>query len=135
VQAQNGIAAQGLEVEDTARLHFRTAGGVMGAIDLSWSINKDTEAYVSVFGLEGTLIVGWKGSRYRQDGSPNWVKFGQGYDKVRCLAKQAENFVATLRGTQLPLITPEDALASVQVIEAAYASTARDHWQPVGGAS
>jgi len=132
IQAQNGIAAQGLEVEDTARIQFRTKGGVIGAIDLSWSINKDIEGYISVFGLEGTLVIGWKGSRYRQDGNAQWVKFGGGYDKVRCLAKQADNFVATLRGKELPLITPEDALASVQVIDTAYASMSRNNWLPVG---
>jgi predicted dehydrogenase len=134
VQALNGMAAQGLEVEDTARLQFRTMGGVIGMIDLSWSINKDTDSYVSVFGLEGTLVVGWKGSRYRQDGNAQWVRFGGGYDKVRSLAKQAENFVSTLRGREMPLITPQDALASVEVIEAAYSSTKRDNWTPVGAA-
>jgi predicted dehydrogenase len=53
---------------------------------------------------------------------------------VRSLAKQAENFVGTLRGREMPLITPEDALASVQVIEAAYSSTKRDNWTPVEAA-
>jgi predicted dehydrogenase len=135
VQAQNGIAAQGLEVEDTVRVQFRTKGGVIGTIDLSWSINKDLENYVSVFGSEGTLLVGWKGSRYRQDGNTAWVPFGSGYDKTLSLRKQLENFVATLRDVEVARITPEDALASVQVIETAYASARRDNWVAVGTAA
>lgn len=135
VQAQHGIPAQGLEVEDTVRVQFRTRSGVIGSIDLSWSINKDQETYVSVFGSEGTLYVGWKGSRYRQDGNQSWVPFGSGYDKTGSLRKQIENFVATLRDTEVARITPEDALASVQVIETAYASARRDNWVAVGTAS
>ncbi len=135
VQAQNGIFAQGLEVEDTARLQFRTRAGVIGMIDLSWSINKEVDNFISVFGSEGTLLIGWKGASYKQDGNSRWVRFGEGYDKIGALRKQLENFVGTLSGTARPLITPEDALASVKAIETAYASTRQNNWLTVGAAS
>lgn len=131
VQAQNGIPAQGLEVEDTVRLQFRTESGVMGMVDLSWSINKESDFYISLFGSEGTLLVGWSGSRYRQDGSSKWVSFGAGYDKLAAFRRQLENFLGCVEGRKLPLITPEDALASVQVIETAYNSASRNNWLPV----
>jgi predicted dehydrogenase len=44
-----------------------------------------------------------------------------------------ENFCAALRGEDRLLITAADALASVQVIEAAYASMNRDDWVAVSG--
>jgi len=135
VQAQNGIFAQALEVEDTARLQFRTRAGVIGMIDLSWSINKEGDTFISVFGSEGTLLIGWKGSSYKQDGNSRWVHFGSGYDKIGALRKQLENFVGTLSGIERPLITPEDALASVNAIETAYASTRQNNWLPVGMAA
>jgi predicted dehydrogenase len=135
VQAQNGISAQGLEVEDTARLQFRTKAGVIGMIDLSWSINKEGDNFISVFGSEGTLLVGWKGASYKQDGNSRWVHFGEGYDKIGALKKQLENFVGSVSGTARPLITPEDALASVKAIETAYASTRQNNWLPVGVAA
>ncbi len=135
VQAQNGIFAQTLEVEDTARLQFRTRAGVIGMIDLSWSINKEGDTFISVFGSEGTLLIGWKGSSYKQDGNSRWVHFGAGYDKIGALKKQLENFVGTLSGIERPLITPEDALASVKAIETAYASTRQNNWLPVGMAA
>jgi predicted dehydrogenase len=135
VQAQNGISAQSLEVEDTARLQFRTKAGVIGMIDLSWSINKEVDNFISVFGSEGTLMIGWKGASYKQDGNSRWVHFGEGYDKIGALKKQLENFVGTVLGTARPLITPEDALASVKAIETAYASTRQNNWLTVGESS
>jgi len=131
VQAEFGIPAQGLEVEDTARVQFRTERGVIGQVDLSWSVDKSSDYYISVFGSEGTLQVGWKGSRYRQDGVQRWVPFGTGYDKLAAFRSQIGNFVGSLLGTQLPLIDARDALASVQVIEAAYRAAGRDNWIPI----
>ncbi|MGD9632023.1 MAG: Gfo/Idh/MocA family protein [Pirellulales bacterium] len=131
VQAVFGPRTQRLDVEDTATLRFRTAEGVNGTIDLSWSINKEMDTYISVYGSEGTLHVGWKESRYRQEGNPNWISFGKGYDKLAALRGQITNFVGTIRGKAMPLITPNDGLASVQVIEAGYASANKDNWLSV----
>ena len=133
VQAQTGLPSQGLEVEDTVRVQFMTQGGVIGTFDLSWSITKETPHYVQVFGSDGTLQVGWSGSKYRQDGSSKWVPFGSGYDKLKAFARQIANFVGCLKGREVPVITAEDALASVQVVEAAYKSAGRDNWLKVDG--
>jgi predicted dehydrogenase len=128
VQAQLGIPSQGLQVEDTVRVQFMTKGGVLGTFDLSWSITKDSKNYIHVFGSEGTLQVGWKGSRYCQDGSSKWIPFGSGYDKTKAFANQHANFIGTLKGTDKPIITAEDSLASVQVVETAYRSASRNNW-------
>jgi predicted dehydrogenase len=127
-----GLPAQRLEVEDTAMLRFRTESGVNGRIDLSWSINKEMDSYISVYGSEGTLHVGWKESRYRQEGNPNWIGFGNGYDKLAAFRGQLTNFVKTIQGRAMPLITPEDGLASAQVIDAAYESANKSNWLKVG---
>jgi len=131
VQAQTGPPAQGLDVEDTVRVQFLTQGGVIGTFDLSWSITKESPHYVQVFGSEGTLQVGWSGSKYRQDGSSKWVPFGTGYDKLKAFARQLSNFVGCLKGREVPVITAEDSLASVQVVETAYRSAGRDNWMKV----
>ena len=68
-----------------------------------------------MFGSEGTLLIGWKGASYKQDGNSRWVQFGAGYDKIGALKNQLENFVGVVKGEQRPLITPDDALASVKV--------------------
>jgi predicted dehydrogenase len=128
VQAQNGLPTQGLDVEDTVRVQFVTKGGVIGTFDLSWSITKETPHYVQVFGSEGTLQVGWSGSKYRQDGSSRWVPFGTGYDKLKAFSRQLQNFMGCIKGREAPVISAEDSLASVQVIETAYRSAGRNNW-------
>jgi predicted dehydrogenase len=128
VRSEEGVRVQALDVEDTCRVSFRTAGGAMGAVDLSWSIHKERDAYLELFGPEGALSIGWKGSKYRQNEKLEWVQFGSGYDKTSAFARQLTNFVHTIRGREAPLITAEDALESVRVIEAAYRSMAADEW-------
>jgi predicted dehydrogenase len=128
VQAQHGIQIQPIEVEDTSRVYFQTAGGVMGSVDLSWSIHKDTESYVSLFGTEGTLSLGWRESKYRQSEKLNWVVFGGGYDKQRAFLRQQRHFLDCVAGRSLPVITAVDGLESVRVIEAAYRSSQVNKW-------
>jgi len=135
VHAHRGIAAQQLQVEDTVRINFRTGGGTVGTVDLSWSLNKESDVYLALYGTQGTLFVGWKESRYRQDGNSAWMQFGSGYDKVAAFRGQIENFAATIGRRAAPLITVQDALASVEVVEAAYESMHRDSWVKVGGGS
>jgi len=128
VQAEEGRRVQQLEVEDTARLYFRTKSETMGAVDLSWSIHKEQESYVNLYGTEGVLSIGWKCSKYRQREKMNWVPFGKGYDKNVAFAGQIRNFVGAIRGKEAPLITPNDGLESVRVIETAYRSMQTNKW-------
>ena len=44
---------------------------------------------------------------------------------------QIENFTRAIRGEDKLLVSPEDALASVEVIETAYDSLHHSVWQPV----
>jgi predicted dehydrogenase len=132
VQVVEGKRSQGLDVEDTVRVFVRSVEGVMGSIDLSWSLNKELDSYISIFGSRGTVHVGWKQSKYRQSTSPDWVVFGCGYKKIDAFRRQIENFVRAIRGEEALLIRPEDALASVEVIEAAYTSLRENYWKAVG---
>jgi predicted dehydrogenase len=132
VQAAEGKRVQKLGVEDTARIHFRTKSDAMGMVDLSWSIHKERDSYVELFGTEGVLSIGWQCSKYRQSETMNWVSFGKGYNKVEAFSSQIRNFVQSIRGKEMPLITAADALESVKVIDAAYKSVAMNTWVDVG---
>lgn len=131
VQVVEGKRLQGLRVEDTVRMFVRSLSGVMGNIDLSWSIDKELDSYIKIYGSHGTIAVGWKESKYRQSSNREWVVFGHGYDKVQAFRRQLVNFSHAIRGEEPLLITPEDALASVEVVEAAYAALRREQWMPV----
>ena len=133
VHVVEGKRSQGLPVEETVRIFLRSRAGVLGSIDLSWSINKELDSYLNIYGSHGTVSVGWKESRYRQSSGRDWIVFGTGYNKLQALANQIDNFAGAIRGLEALLITPEDALASVEVIEAAYADLRRSHWLAVGG--
>lgn len=131
VSAYHGPKIQPIEVEDTSHLSFRSASGATGMIDLSWSIHKELPSYVEIWGTEGMLSLGWKESRYRQNHQTSWVKFGSGYDKNAAFQAQLANFIAHCNGKEGPRISTEDALASVLVIEAAYASAEDGCWRRV----
>jgi predicted dehydrogenase len=135
VLAVEGKRIQSLAVEDTVQLFVHSAGGVRATIDLSWSLDKERDSYLEIYGSNGTVRVGWRESRYRQASSHEWVVFGSGYDKVAALQAQVRNFCRALRGEEHLLITVEDALASVAVIEQAYASLARSQLVPVADAN
>jgi predicted dehydrogenase len=131
VHVVEGKRSQGLAVEETVRISVHSVSGVLGSIDLSWSIDKALESYLNIYGSHGTIAVGWKESRYRQASSRDWVVFGQGYHKTAAFRRQLDNFANAVRGQERLLITPEDALASVEVIEAAYAALRQSHWMAV----
>jgi predicted dehydrogenase len=131
VHVMEGRRAQDLAVEETVRIFVRSATGVIGNIDLSWSINKELDRYISIFGTRGTVWIGWKESKYRQSSSPEWVKFGDGYDKVGAFRNQIVNFANAINGEERLIIDSDDALASVEVVEAAYESLSQNHWTPV----
>jgi predicted dehydrogenase len=131
VHVMEGKRGQEVQVEDTVQIFVRSANGVMGNIDLSWSINKELERYISIYGSHGTVLVGWKESKYRQLGSSDWVVFGNGYDKIAAFRNQLINFSRAIAGKEELLIDGSDTMASVEVIEAAYESMRMDHWTTV----
>ncbi|RME47839.1 MAG: gfo/Idh/MocA family oxidoreductase, partial [Deltaproteobacteria bacterium] len=73
----------------------------------------------------------WQGSKRWRNGEGGWEPFGTGYDKIEAFTRQIENFCRAIRGEEALRITPEDALASVEVIETAYAALAESSWRSV----
>ena len=130
VQAQFGRPVQPLSVEDTARLLFTSHEGALGSIDLSWSVHKETDAYVRIHGTRGVIEVGWRGSRFKAVGSA-WQTFGNGYDKIAAFAAQLANFAGAVRGDERAVIDDADALASVVVVDCAYRSAREERWVQV----
>jgi predicted dehydrogenase len=132
LQVVEGRRVQDLPVEDTVRMFVRSRSGVMGTIDLSWSLNKEQPSYISIYGSYGTVLVGWKESKYRRSTDDNWIVFGRGYDKIEAFRRQIDNFARAIQGEEPLLITHRDALASVEVIETGYEALWRNGWLPIG---
>jgi predicted dehydrogenase len=131
VLAIEGRRTQSPSVEDTVNLFLRTRSEVMATVDLSWTHNKELDTFIRIYGTNGTIFVGWRESKFRQTSSPDWIVFGKGYDKVAAFKRQVDNFCGRILGTEPLLISNEDAVASVMVIQAAYDSLAQGGWVSV----
>lgn len=131
IQVVEGRRMQTVAVEDTVRLFVHNDDGVMGASDLSWSIDKQLESYLRIYGSEGTIVVGWRESKVLRHGEAAWDVFGSGYDKVQAFRDQLGNFCDAIAGDGELVVTPIDALASVDVIQAAYAALDETRWQRI----
>ncbi|MBK8466291.1 MAG: Gfo/Idh/MocA family oxidoreductase [Chloracidobacterium sp.] len=122
---------QGLSVDENVKMFAKAQNDVTASVDLTWGINKELPYFISIYGTNGTLHIGWRESKYKLNSSPDWTVFGKGYDKTASFRGKIENFANALRGKEELFIKPSDALASVQVIEAAYRSMKQNLWQPV----
>ena len=135
VHALAGPRVQDIAVEDSVQVFCRTAGragapasssavgaGAMCSVDLSWSFNKALPTYVSIYGTTGAIRLGWQSSEIRDDATGAWTAFGTGYRKVEAFSNQLRDFAGAVRGEHATRVSTADALASVRVIEAAYAS-------------
>jgi len=127
VLAVESCRPAGFVVEDTARLHLRTDGGVDAHVDLSWSIDKSLADFVRIYGTLGEIRVGWRESAWREYGS-DWDKFGPGYAKGPAMGGALEAFCRAVRGTRSLPVTADDALAATTCIDAAYESLRRGGW-------
>lgn len=130
VHAHAAERMQPLDVEDTVHAVVRTRSKAIGVIDLSWSLRKEIPTLVALYGRTGTIEIGWKTSRMRVGEGP-WETFGDGYDKLAAFRAQLENVAAAIHGEEELLIGSVDALASVRVIESAYAALRADGWVQV----
>jgi len=120
-------------VEDTARIECLSVGGVFGRIELSWSKQAPGPWFISILGSRGGVDIGWKGSRRRFDGASEYTQFGTGYNKVTAFAGQIADFAAAIREEHPTITSLDEAVASVDIIDAAYASMTADRWIAVGG--
>jgi predicted dehydrogenase len=135
VHAFEGRRSQGLLVEETATLFVRSVSGVICSIDLSWSITKQRNSYLDIYGSRGAISIGWKKSSHLDFSHGEWVVFGHGYNKVQAFRSQIENFSRAIRGEESLLITGEDAIASVDIVESAYKALRQNQWIPVSNSS
>ncbi len=131
VLAVETSGTQNLDVDENVKLLAKTVSKTIASVDLTWGINKELPNFISIYGTNGTLHIGWRESRYKLNSSPDWNVFGTGYDKVQAFRAKIENFRNAISGKEELLIKPQDALASVQVIEAAYRSLNQNLWTRV----
>jgi predicted dehydrogenase len=124
-----------LLVEETATLFVRSVSGVICSIDLSWSITKQRNSYLDIYGSRGAISIGWKKSSHLDFAHGKWAAFGHGYNKVQAFRSQIENFSRAIRGEEPLLLSGEDAIASVNIVDSAYQALRQNQWIPVSNSS
>ncbi len=121
VAAVGYTRSEGLAVEDSAYLYLGTRSGAGVTVDLSWTLDRSFPYYVRIFGDRGRLSIGWKETTLaRGAGGPSVI--GSGYSKADAFAALQKDFIAASLGQTRPRIDAADALAAVDVVDAAYDS-------------
>ena len=120
-----------LDVEDTAHLTFGfvpAADGhqLIGAVNLDF-IRHDTARFCTAIGENGSLR--WDGLtgsvELYEAGAEAWrVLFRQSHQRDASYLAEWKNFLECVDGNKTPLVTGEDGLQALQLIEAARASAA-----------
>jgi predicted dehydrogenase len=128
IRAEEAFRVQSPDVEDTVRLDLCTNSGVIGTINLSWTIKNASDDYVRIYGTQGTLCIGWKNSMYRPNGAVDWIRFGEGYSTLKAITRQMINLVEVVAKNGIPETSAEDGLEAVRAIEAAYQSLPTGKW-------
>ena len=126
-----GKQLQEFDVEDTVLLHFKTSSDAVGTIDLSWSITRNNEYYINIYGAKGSIHIGWRKSILCKSGESKEVVFGGGYNKLNAFIKQLSHFINCINGKENPIITGKDGIESIRVIKKAYESLKIDKWLKV----
>ena len=117
-----------IDVEDLAELSLEFAGGMRGSLYLDF-LQRSPVRTCKVIGTRGTVV--WDGiaheARLYDAGTGQWetVFPGGGITVDGILAAQSRHFIECVRGRSEPLVSGEDGLRALKVVEAARRSNAR----------
>lgn len=123
---------QKIQVEDGATIQIAATDGVIGKIDVSWSLSTGRNSYVKVHGTKGTIEVGWQETRVKMLGE-DWKTVGKNYDKIDAHTRMHRSFLraAETDGAAPAWISPVECLRTVAAVEAAYRSIHSGGWERV----
>ena len=109
-----------IQVEDSASLLLTSESGVIGTLNCSW-VTPVSEAKVRMYGTEGEAVVDYNGSHglcYRLAGDDAWNLMP--FDQPDRFTLQAGHFLECIKFGAQPLVSGQDGLAVMRVIEDAY---------------
>jgi predicted dehydrogenase len=121
---------QKLEVEDGATVQVAAPEGVVGKVDVSWSLSTGRNSYVKIHGSKGTIEVGWQETRVKMLGK-DWMPIGKNYDKIDAHRRMHRSFLAASQEDATAWISPVECLRTVAAVEAAYRSVRSGGWERV----
>ena len=111
-----------IEVEDSASLLLRSSGGVLGSLNCSW-VTPVGDSFVRIHGTQGQAVLDYNaaaGLRYQLADDADWTETE--FDAPDRFVRQAAHFLDCVEGKRSPMVSGEDGLAVMRVIESAYES-------------
>lgn len=114
-----------IQVEDSASILLTSASNVIGALTCSW-VTPVSEAEVRIYGTEGEAVIDYGqsgGLRYRLANDNEWTQLP--FDQPNRFQQQATAFLQAVTNKTTPVVTGQDGLAVMAVIDAAYRSAAQ----------
>jgi predicted dehydrogenase len=112
---------QPIEVEDSATLQVWAGDGVVGKIDVSWSLPAARDSYLVLQGSRAAIEVGWKGAFLRRTGEPPRA-VGGAYDKLAAHQSMQRGFIGAIGNGTAPWISASECLQVTAAVDAAYRS-------------
>lgn len=113
-----------LQVEDTAEIGLRFAGGLFGSVHLDY--NRRPPAHtLEITGTRGVLL--WENASgdlqlYRAEmGTPKWehIPTGEDFERNDMFLEEMKHFLQVARGQAAPLCSLEDGIRALRLIMAA----------------
>ena len=111
-----------LPVEDTASIACQLRGGAAVSIDLSWAVAAPPNAYLEIYGDQGTAALDYQGLTYRLGTWSEWKRLSNTNDGKKAFAKQIDHFTDVIRSAAPCTVPASAGVRAQQLIEVAYAS-------------
>lgn len=111
-----------IQVEDSASILLTSQSNVIGVLTCSW-VTPVSEAEVRIYGTEGEAVIDYGqsgGLRYRLADDAAWTQLP--FDQPNRFQQQARAFLYAVANHTTPVVTGQDGLAVMRVIDAAYQS-------------
>ena len=113
---------QPLSVEDTGRLNVTLENGVRGTADMSWSIVLPSQAYLEIYGEDGTALLDWDGLSYKFKLWTEWKRVPNQLDVHGVFGRQIDHFVEAILHKSPQIVRNEEGWKAQLVLAAAYDS-------------
>jgi predicted dehydrogenase len=111
-----------LPVEDSASITCQLRSGAAVALDLSWAVATPPNAYLEIYGDQGTAALDYGGLTYRLATWSDAKRSTNTNDGKKAFARQIDHFTALLQGAEPSVVPAAAGVRAQQLIEVAYAS-------------
>lgn len=113
---------QKIAVEDSAKLTLFLESGCFGTVDVSWDISVPSNAYLEIFGEDGSAFLDIEGVTYKLKTWNEWKRINNRATMKEAFSRQVDHFANAIITRKPTVLTNEDGLKTQIVIDAAYKS-------------